>query len=104
VIVNDMREVNIDAVLVRAGGADLARTDEALVEMTNGCICCTLRDDLLDEVRRLSEARRFDYLLIDGTGIAEPLPIAATFAFRDEAGRALSDVARLDTRWPWSMR
>ena len=70
VIVNDMREVNIDAVLVRAGTADLARTDEALVEMTNGCICCTLRDDLLDEVRRLSEARRFDYLLIEGTGIA----------------------------------
>lgn len=97
VIVNDMSDVNIDADLVRAGGADLSRTDETLVEMTNGCICCTLRDDLLDEVRRLSEAGRFDYLLIEGTGIAEPLPIASTFAFRDEAGRSLSDVARLDT-------
>ena len=97
VIVNDMSEVNIDANLVRTGGAGLSRTDETLVEMTNGCICCTLRDDLLDEVRRLSEAGRFDYLLIEGTGIAEPLPIASTFAFRDEAGRALSDVARLDT-------
>ncbi|KNY23742.1 GTP-binding protein [Methylobacterium sp. ARG-1] len=97
VIVNDMSEVNIDADLVRAGGADLSRTDETLVEMTNGWICCTLRDDLLDEVRRLSEAGRFDYLLIEGTGIAEPLPIASTFAFRNEAGRSLSDIARLDT-------
>ncbi len=68
-----MSEVNIDADLVREGGADLSRTDEKLVEMTNGCICCTLRDDLLAEVRRLSEAGRFDYLLIEGTGIAEPL-------------------------------
>ena len=97
VIVNDMSEVNIDADLVRAGGADLSRTDERLVEMTNGCICCTLRDDLLAEVRRLAEKGRFDYLLIEGTGIAEPLPVASTFSFRDEAGRALSDVARLDT-------
>lgn len=97
VIVNDMSEVNIDADLVRAGGADLSRTDETLVEMTNGCICCTLRDDLLAEVRRLSETGRFDYLLIEGTGIAEPLPIASTFSFRDEAGRSLSDLARLDT-------
>lgn len=97
VIVNDMSEVNIDADLVRDGGADLSRTDEKLVEMTNGCICCTLRDDLLAEVRRLSEEGRFDYLLIEGTGIAEPLPIASTFSFRDEDGRALCDVARLDT-------
>lgn len=97
VIVNDMSEANIDAALVRAGGADLSRTDERLVEMTNGCICCTLRDDLLTEVRRLAEDGRFDYLLIEGTGIAEPLPVAATFSFRDEDGRALSDVARLDT-------
>jgi len=97
VIVNDMSEVNIDADLVREGGADLSRTDEKLVEMTNGCICCTLRDDLLAEVRRLSEAGRFDYLLIEGTGIAEPLPVASTFSFRDEDGMALSDVARLDT-------
>ena len=97
VIVNDMSEVNIDADLVREGGGKLSRTDEKLVEMSNGCICCTLRDDLLTEVRRLAEAGRFDYLLIEGTGIAEPLPIAATFEFRDEDGLSLSDVARLDT-------
>ena len=97
VIVNDMSEVNIDASLVRDGGANLSRTDERLVEMTNGCICCTLRDDLLDEVRRLSQEGRFDYLLIEGTGIAEPLPVATTFDFRDEDGESLSDVARLDT-------
>ncbi len=97
VIVNDMSEVNIDADLVREGGANLSRTDERLVEMTNGCICCTLRDDLLAEVRRLSAEGWFDYLLIEGTGIAEPLPVASTFSFRDEAGHALSDVARLDT-------
>ena len=97
VIVNDMSEVNIDAALVREGGANLSRTDEQLVEMTNGCICCTLRDDLLHEVRRLSQEGRFDYLLIEGTGIAEPLPVATTFDFRDESGESLSDVARLDT-------
>ncbi|WP_336800232.1 zinc metallochaperone GTPase ZigA [Kaistia sp. MMO-174] len=97
VIVNDMSEVNIDAALVRDGGANLSRTDERLVEMSNGCICCTLRDDLLAEVRRLAAEGRFDYLLIEGTGIAEPLPIAATFDFRDEAGLSLADVARLDT-------
>lgn len=97
VIVNDMSEVNIDADLVREGGADLSHTDETLVEMSNGCICCTLRDDLLEEVRRLAEAGRFDYLLIESTGISEPLPVATTFEFRDEAGRSLSDVARLDT-------
>jgi G3E family GTPase len=88
VIVNDMSEVNIDAALVREGGADLSRTDEKLVEMTNGCICCTLRDDLLKEVRGLAEEGRFDYLLIESTGIAEPLPVAATFDFRDENGAA----------------
>ncbi|MCH8476951.1 MAG: zinc metallochaperone GTPase ZigA [Wenzhouxiangella sp.] len=97
VIVNDMSEVNIDAELVRAGQAQVKRTDEQLVEMTNGCICCTLRDDLLEEVRRLSESGDFDYLLIESTGISEPLPVAATFEFRDEGGRSLSDVARLDT-------
>jgi len=97
VIVNDMSEVNIDADLVRDGGADLSHTEEKLVEMSNGCICCTLRDDLLEEVRRLAVEGRFDYLLIESTGISEPLPVAATFDFRDEEGNSLSDVARLDT-------
>jgi G3E family GTPase len=97
VIVNDMSEINIDADLVREGGANLSHTDETLVEMSNGCICCTLRDDLLQEVRRLAEDGRFDYLLIESTGISEPLPVAATFDFRDEAGQSLSDVSRLDT-------
>ena len=96
VIVNDMSEVNIDADLVRHG-TNLSRTEEKLVEMTNGCICCTLRDDLLREVRNLASERRFDYLLIESTGISEPLPVAATFNFRDAAGLSLSDIARLDT-------
>ncbi|MDO9418652.1 GTP-binding protein [Pararhizobium sp.] len=97
VIVNDMSEVNIDAALIRDGGANLSRTDEALVEMSNGCICCTLRDDLLNEVRKLAEQDRFDYLLIESSGISEPLPVATTFDFRDEEGISLSDVAVLDT-------
>ena len=97
VIVNDMSEVNIDADLVRGGDAALSRSEKSLVEMTNGCICCTLRDDLLNEVRALAEAGRFDYLVIESTGISEPLPVAATFSFRDEAGSSLGDVARLDT-------
>lgn len=96
VIVNDMSDVNIDSDLVREGGG-LSQTQEKLVEMSNGCICCTLRDDLLTEVRRLAAEKRFDYLLIEGTGIAEPLPVATTFDFRDEDGQSLSDVARLDT-------
>ena len=97
VIVNDMSEVNIDADLVRGGEEALQRTRETLVEMTNGCICCTLRDDLLKEVRALAQAGRFDYLVIESTGISEPLPVAATFSFRDEGGESLGDVARLDT-------
>jgi G3E family GTPase len=97
VIVNDMSEVNIDAGLVRNGGAELSRTDEKLVEFSNGCICCTLRDDLMQEVRRLAAEERFDYLLIESTGISEPLPVAATFHVRDDDGFSLSDVARLDT-------
>jgi G3E family GTPase len=96
VIVNDMSEVNIDADLIREG-TELSRSEEKLVEMTNGCICCTLRDDLLTEVRKLAAEGRFDYLLIESTGIAEPLPVAATFDFRDAEGESLSDVARLDT-------
>ncbi|MFC3694786.1 GTP-binding protein [Chenggangzhangella methanolivorans] len=95
VIVNDMSEVNVDADLVRDGG--VLRADETLVEMTNGCICCTLRDDLLREVRRLAMSGRFDHLVIESTGVSEPLPVAATFDFRDEDGFSLSDVARLDT-------
>lgn len=96
VIVNDMSEINVDASLIREG-ANLSRTEEQLVEMTNGCICCTLRDDLLSEVRNLAEQNRFDYLLIESSGISEPLPVATTFDFRDEDGESLSDVARLDT-------
>lgn len=97
VIVNDMSEINIDARLVAEGGADLSRHEEKLIEMSNGCICCTLRDDLLKEVRRLALEERFDYLLIESTGVSEPMPVAETFFFRDEANFCLDDLARLDT-------
>ena len=97
VIVNDMSEVNIDAALIDRGGAALSRTDEKLVEMSNGCICCTLRDDLLEEVSRLAQEKRFDYLLIESTGISEPIPVAQTFTFEDENGVSLGHVSRLDT-------
>ncbi|SCK30213.1 GTP-binding protein [Streptomyces sp. WMMB 322] len=97
VIVNDMSEVNIDAALVRGGEAALSRTEERLVEMTNGCICCTLRDDLLEEVDRLAREGRFDHLLIESSGISEPMPVAATFAFPRDDGAVLGDIARLDT-------
>lgn len=97
VIVNDMSEVNIDAQLVEEGGAELSRKEEKLVEMSNGCICCTLRDDLLEEVRRLAFEGRFDYLLIESTGVSEPMPVAETFFFRNEAGFSLADIAELDT-------
>ncbi|MDB1086557.1 GTP-binding protein [Streptomyces sp. ACA25] len=96
VIVNDMSEINIDAALVRDGGS-LSRTEERLVEMTNGCICCTLRDDLLEEVDRLARTGRFDYLLIESSGISEPMPVAATFSFPRDDGATLGDLARLDT-------
>jgi G3E family GTPase len=98
VIVNDMSEINIDAQLIRDGGAALSRTEEKLVEMTNGCICCTLRDDLLHEVTRLAREGRFDYLLIESTGISEPLPVAETFTFPlSDTDAGLSSIARLDT-------
>jgi G3E family GTPase len=97
VIVNDMSEVNIDADLIEKGGSNLSRTEEKLVEMTNGCICCTLREDLLEQVEVLAHEGKYDYLLIESTGIAEPLPVAATFDFRDENGKSLSDVSQLDT-------
>ena len=97
VIVNDMSEVNIDAALIKQGGAELSRTDEKLLEMSNGCICCTLREDLLIEVKRLASEGRFDQLVIESTGISEPLPVAETFTFADEHGNSLADFARLDT-------
>ncbi|MEM8836006.1 MAG: GTP-binding protein, partial [Planctomycetota bacterium] len=97
VIVNDMSEINIDAELVRQGDASLDRVEEEMVEMSNGCICCTLRDDLLKAVSRLAREKRFDYLLIESTGISEPLPVAQTFTFEDEEGRSLANLSRLDT-------
>jgi len=97
VIVNDMSEVNIDAALVENGEANLSRTEEKMVEMSNGCICCTLREDLLLEVKKLAQENRFDYLVIESTGISEPLPVAETFTFDDNTGDILSDFAQLDT-------
>lgn len=96
VIVNDMSEVNVDGRIV-AENANLSRVEEKLVEFSNGCVCCTLREDLLAEVFELANSKRFDYLLIESTGISEPMPIAETFTFTDENGNSLSDVARLDT-------
>ena len=96
VIVNDMSEINIDAEIVK-NEVSLNRSDEKLIEMSNGCICCTLREDLLIEVNKLAKNDRFDYLVIESTGISEPLPVAETFTFADEDGVSLSDVARLDT-------
>ncbi len=96
VIVNDMSEVNIDAALV-AGQGHLDRTEEKLVELTNGCICCTLREDLIEAVGALARQQRFDYLVIESTGISEPMPVAATFSWEFENGFSLGQVARLDT-------
>lgn len=96
VIVNDMSEINIDAAMVKSE-VSLSHQEEKLVEMSNGCICCTLREDLLLEINKLAQDGRFDYLLIESTGISEPLPVAETFTFADENGESLSDVATLDT-------
>ena len=96
VIVNDMSEINIDASLVK-NEVNLNRSEEKLVEMSNGCICCTLREDLLLEINKLAKDNKFDYLVIESTGISEPLPVAETFTFADEKGVSLSDVAKLDT-------
>jgi G3E family GTPase len=97
VIVNDMSELNLDAAFIKNQDYSLSRTEEKLVELSNGCICCTLREDLLVEIRRLAAEQRFDYLLIESTGISEPLPVAETFTFADEAGQSLSEIAHLDT-------
>ena len=96
VIVNDMSEINIDSAIVQ-NEVSLNRSEEKLIEMSNGCICCTLREDLLVEVTKLAEEGRFDYLVIESTGISEPLPVAETFTFADENGISLSNVADLDT-------
>jgi len=96
VIVNDMSEINIDAATVKSE-VSLNRSEEKLIEMSNGCICCTLREDLLEEVNKLAKEGRFDHLVIESTGISEPLPVAETFTFADEEGVSLSDVAKLDT-------
>ena len=97
VIVNDMSEVNIDANLVRSGEASLSHSEEKMVEMSNGCICCTLREDLLIEIGKLARERRFDHLLIESTGVSEPMPVAETFTFRDEEGNSLGDIADIDS-------
>ena len=96
-IVNDMSEVNIDAALTRESGITLKRAEEKLVELSNGCICCTLRDDLLVEVSKLAKERKYDYLLIESSGVSEPLPVAQTFSFMDEEGNSLRDCTKLDT-------
>ena len=96
VIVNDMSEINIDSAIIQ-NEVSLNRSEEKLVEMSNGCICCTLREDLLEEVTKLAKEKRFDYLVIESTGISEPLPVAERFTFADENGVSLSDVADLDT-------
>lgn len=97
VIVNDMSEINVDGVLMEKGASGFKRTEEKLVEMQNGCICCTLREDLIKEVAQLAKAKKFDYLLIESTGVAEPLPVAQAFSFEDDKGFSLSKVSRIDT-------
>ena len=97
VIVNDMSEVNVDADLVRNGEAALSHTEEKMVKMSNGCICCTLREDLLLEVGKMARENRFDHLVIESTGVSEPMPVAETFTFEDENGESFGDIAQIDT-------
>jgi G3E family GTPase len=96
-IVNDMSEINIDSQLIRKNGDLLSQKDEKLVELSNGCICCTLREDLLEEIQILAKANKYDYLIIESTGISEPMPVAETFDFEDEEGFSLKEIAQLDT-------
>ena len=96
-IVNDMSEINIDAKTLSSSEVQISRKDEKMVEMTNGCICCTLREDLLTEVQKIADERKYDYLIIESTGISEPMPVAETFFFEDESGKKLNDTAHLDT-------
>lgn len=96
-IVNDMSDINIDADIVARGDATLSHTEEKLVSMSNGCICCTLREDLLIEVKKLAQEGKFDYLIIESTGIGEPMQVAETFTFDDASGDILKDFAKLDT-------
>ncbi len=96
-IVNDMSEINIDAKILSSSEVQISRKDEKLVEMSNGCICCTLREDLLTEIENLANQNKYDYLIIESTGISEPMPVAETFFFEDESGKKLSNVAQLDT-------
>jgi len=97
ILVNDMGEVNIDAAIVQKNSVSITQKEEHLVEMSNGCICCTLREDLLVEVAKIAAQGTFDYLLIESTGVSEPLPVAETFTFEDDAGMRLGDVATIDT-------
>ena len=95
-IVNDMGDINIDAAMVKQGGDTLLQPEEKMIELTNGCICCTLREDLLENLAALAMEKRFDYVLIESSGISEPLPVAETFTFKDENGVSLSTIAKLD--------
>jgi len=97
VIVNDINEINIDAELIKKSGVNLSQTEEKMVEMSNGCICCTLREDLLIEIEKLAKTNKYDYLVIESSGISEPLPVAQTFTFEDESGQSLDEFAKLDT-------
>ena len=96
IIVNDMGDINVDASMVKQGGDSLLKAEEKMVELTNGCICCTLREDLLESLAALAMEKRFDYVLIESSGISEPLPVAETFTFKDDKGVSLSTIAKLD--------